>query len=214
MKNALLSLLILFNLHIFAQQVEISNGAVSLGGVKEFNLNGTNTQWNDVVTPAIQTKVNPATALPAFDYDSLALLLVRDADSSEIAYYQIQLPHGVTYKTTAICSPHFHYTQYAAADTTFEAVLWYRISKIGNGIGAWTRLTTVDRAALTLSGSWGHQICEFKDLPLNNVSESSIIDFKLFRKDNAGNPATLYMKMFDVHFEFEKLGTTTEYPTH
>jgi len=89
----------------------------------------------------------------------------------------------------------------------------YRIYKIGDGVSAWTRATTTDRALLTITG-WGHQICEFQEITLNNVSESSIIDFKLYRKDNAGNPATLYFKGFDVHFEFEKLGTPTEYTTH
>jgi len=90
----LLILFIFIPLINFAQ-TKISDGALSVGGTVEFKLNGTNTQWDDVVTTAIQTRVNPATALPAFSYDSVALLFVRDPDSSEIAYYRIQLPHGV-----------------------------------------------------------------------------------------------------------------------
>lgn len=51
-------------------------------------------------------------------------------------------------------------------------------------------------------------------LNLNNINESTYIDFKLFRKDAAGNPATVWMLGFDVHFALDKFGTPDEFPSH
>lgn len=177
-------------------------------------LTGTGTVWDDVVTTGLATRINPATSLPAFSYDSLAILFVRDADSSEILYYQIQMPHRIKVGSSGVmCSPHFHYSQYAAADTTFTPALWYRLHDIGGRSGRWTRIIPTTRSVLTYTGTMFHNICEFPDITLTNINESSFIEFKLYRYDGAGNPATLYMKGFDVHFEISKLGTLDEYPT-
>ncbi len=173
------------------------------------------TQWDDVVTTATNTRINPTTTRPAFDYDSLTLNFIRDPDSSDVAYYQVQMPHGVVYSngTNPMCSPHFHYLSYAPADTTFNIVLWYRICNIGQPCTDWEYLTLVSRAKLSVP-TWGHQIAEFQEIELDHVYESSFILYKLYRKDNAGNPATLRMLGFDTHFEFDKLGTPEEYPSH
>lgn len=179
-----------------------------------FIYQGSATQWDDVTTPAIQTKVSAATSKPIFNYDSLALEFVHDPDSNEIAYYSIQMPHRTKYGASQMCSPHFHYMQYAAGDTTFNVILLYRISRIGGQASQWTYITATAKAALTYAGIMTHQICEFQEIPLVNVSESSWIDFKMYRKDNTGLPATLYVKGFDIHFEFNKLGTPNEYPEH
>jgi hypothetical protein len=187
---------------------------VQVGGTVGVVLKGTATQWNDQVTTSIQTRVTPATLKPEFSTDSLALLFVRDADSNEIAYFQIQMSHSITYGTDRTCNPHFHYVQYAAGDTTFTPALWYRIHKLGGRSGNWTRLKPTARAQLTFTSAPFHNICEFPDITLNNVSESSFIEFKLYRYDSGGNPATLYFKGFDVHFEYDKIGTVDEYPSH
>lgn len=202
-------------LPIFAMgQINVDNNAVTLGGTVGFMLNGTATQWNDVVVPATVTRINPTVARPVYNYDSLALEVIQDADSSDIMYYQIQMPHSVVYSTTAQCNPHFHYMQYAAADTTFSVVLMYRIRTIGGGQSAWARLTPDDKTEFTYTSGAFHQICEFPYITLNNIAESSYIDFKLFRKDAAGLPATLLMLGFDCHFNVCKLGSPEEYPTH
>lgn len=188
--------------------------SITIDTVNALRLYGNATVWDDYVVPATRTYVNPSTSLPAFDLDSIALKFVRDADSSEVAYFTVQIPHAAKYGTSVVCSPHFHYMQYAAGDTTFQVALMYRIHKIGGTSGAWKRLRYSTRAMLTFTTAPFHQVCEFPNIALNNVSESSIIDFKLYRYDSAGNPATMYYKSFDVHFEIDKLGSNTEYPSH
>ena len=195
-------------------QINVDNNAVTLGGTVGFMLNGNATQWNDVVVPATVTRINPTVARPVYSYDSLALAVIRDSDSSDIMYYQIQMPHSVVYSTTAQCNPHFHYMQYAAADTTFEMVLMYRIRTIGGGQSAWVRLTPNDKTEFAYTSGAFHQVCEFPYIALSNITESSYLDFKLYRKDAAGLPATIRFLGFDVHFEIEKLGTSDEYPNH
>lgn len=58
-----------------------------------------------------------------------------------------------------------------------------------------------------------HQICEFGDITLNNITESSYIDIKLFRKDAAGLPATVWLLGFDIHIPVISLGSPNEYPS-
>lgn len=207
--------LILLLFPVFAMaQINVANNAVTLGGAVGFQLNGAATQWNDVVVAATVTRINPTVTRPVYNYDSLALEVIRDADSSDIMYYQIQMPHSVVYSTTTVCNPHFHYMQYAAADTTFEVVLMYRIVELGDKAGSWKRLTPSDRAELTFTSAPFHQICEFPAITLNNINESSYLNFKLYRKDAAGNPATVWLLGFDVHFEISRFGTPDEFPSH
>ena len=209
----IITILLLFPFLAFSQ-VNVANNAVTLGGSTGFMLNGSATQWNDVVVAATVTRINPTITRPAYNYDSLALAIIRDADSSDIMYYQIQMPHSVVYSTTTVCNPHFHYMQYAAADTTFEMVLMYRIVELGDKTGAWTRITPADRAEFTFTSAPFHNICEFPPIALNNINESTYLNFKLYRKDAAGNPATLWMLGFDVHFELNRIGTSDEFPPH
>jgi hypothetical protein len=206
-------ILFLFPVFVFGQ-INVANNAVTLGGTVGFQLNGAASQWNDVVVPATVTRINPTVSRPVYNYDSLALAVIRDSDSSDIMYYQIQMLHSVVYSTTTRCYPHFHYMQQAAADTTFEVVLMYRIRELGDKAGSWVRLTPSDRAEFTFTSAPFHNICEFPAILLNNINESTYIDFKLFRKDAAGNPATVWMLGFDVHFELNKLGTFDEFPSH
>lgn len=202
-------------LPIFAiSQINHADNSITIGGATGFQLLGTATQWNDVVVAATVTRINPSIARPVYNYDSLALEVIRDADSSDIMYYSIQMPHNVVYSTTTVCNPHIHYIQQAAADTTFEVVLMYRICELGDKKSAWVRITPNDRTEFTFSSAPFHQVCEFPSITLNNINESTYIDFKLFRKDGGGNPATLWLKGFDVHFEMNRIGTEDEFPTH
>lgn len=202
-------------LPLFAiSQINHADNSITIGGATGFQLLGTSTQWNDVVVAATVTRINPTVSRPVYNYDSLALAVIRDSDSSDIMYYQIQMPHSVVYSTTTVCNPHFHYMQQAAADTTFEVVLMYRIRELGDKAGSWVRLTPSDRAEFTFTSAPFHNVCEFPAILLNNINESTYLDFKLFRKDAAGNPATVWMLGFDVHFEIHSFGTPDEFPTH
>lgn len=209
-----LIIILLFLPLLLQGQINLDNNAVTLGGTTGLLLSGNSTQWDDVATNAVQTRVNPSTSKPTLNLDSLALEFVRDVDSNEIVYYSIQMPHRVVYSASAYCSPHFHYIQQAVGDTTFSMVLYYRIHKIGEKSNNWVRIIPTERASMTFTSAPFHQICEFSDIPLVNVSESSLIDFKMFRKDAAGLPATLWFKTFDVHFEIGSLGSPDEYPSH
>ena len=80
--------------------------------------------------------------------------------------------------------------------------------------GAWIRMIPSKRAQLTYTSGAFHQICEFGDITLNNITESSYLDIKFYRKDGTGLPATVWMLGFDLHIPLISLGTPNEYPSH
>lgn len=171
-------------------------------------LHGTATQWSDLATSAIQTRVG-VNNLPEFSYDSLALEFVSDADSSERAYYVIQTMHNI--KQQSKISPHVHWIQHNAGDTTWNMKLKYRIHPIGKQGGQWKWIKTYKKSEVAFTTAPHHNVAEFPDITLTGCAESSIIDFVLYRYDAVGL-ATVYAKSFDIHVEIEKLGTIDEYP--
>lgn len=210
--KAIITILLMLPLLIMAQ-ISVDNNSVTLDGTVGITI--TDSQWNDLVVTGTASRINPTVSRPVFNYDSMAVAIIRDGDSSDIIYYQYQLPHNIEYGTTVTISPHFHYMQYAVADTTFEIVIMVRIQELGATQGAFTRYMPTHRAALTYSGTAGfHQICEFPSVTLNNVCESSYIDIKFYRKDAGGNPATVWLLGFDLHIPLISFGSLDEYPTH
>lgn len=162
-------------------------------------------QWEDMRVPLNQTKVNPATSLPDYDFTNVGYLFPKD-DESEILYGDIQFPHA--YKLGSEICPHIHYEQTSSSTATFH--LAYMWTSIGVSTTSFTIITSTDSQATYTSGAI-HQIAEFPYIYGTNQGMSSIFRFKVYRHNDSLPNADVLVTDFDVHYQADQLGSTLEY---
>lgn len=168
------------------------------------------TFWDDLTFPASQIKLG-ATAKPDYDFDECALLFPY-SDSTELIVANIQLPHRWSAGTSIY--PHVHWIEPGtAAGDTCEFILKYRWTDMGEGPSAtFTRIETTYCTYFMCGAGKCHQLALFPAISGSGHTESSILDIKLFRKEDVGKNGDIEVKAVDFHFEIDKPGSYDQMP--
>lgn len=166
------------------------------------------TFWGDLTFPATSSKQG-ALNKPDFDYDEIALLFPY-SDSTEITYYNPQMPHQ--WKRGTAIYPYVHYIQSGVNDTA-EFVIQYRFYDMGDAVpSTWTRIETTDCTLYPYTSGDLHQLALFPAISGSGFVESAILDIKFYRKEDVGVNADVLVKELDIHYEIDKPGTNDQDP--
>jgi len=169
--------------------------------------------WDDARSPGLAVeKGASAPDLIDFKGDSDVQLYGFDgANTREVLKTTLQLPHG--YKAGTAVRPHIHW-----CPSTGDAggVVWqikYSWASVGT---VFPDLTLAVGVADPAEEAWMHQIRGFDEIPGDEKKESSQLVIAIIRDPSHGSDdygADAGFIEFDVHFQREKDGTVTEYPT-
>jgi len=164
--------------------------------------------WDDLTYPAVQTKQG-ATDKPLFDLTEVGLKFPY-SDSTHLTVYNVQLPHKWVVGTSIY--PHVHYIQVGQSDTA-DFILKYRWINMGDTVTDFIRIEATDCTLLPYTaGTNTHQLAAFPTLDGTGLTRSSILDIKLFRKEDVGYNGTILVKDFDIHFELVDPGSNDQIP--
>ncbi len=181
---------------------EINNLTVENGQIK---LNGTATQWDDLVFPLTTGKLGIINK-PDFDYDNNAYLFPQN-DPSEKIYLTGQMSHS--WKTGSMIYPHIHWLQTAATAVGWK--LDYKLYDNGTTPPAWTTISLNTQAYTYVSGSLAQISKSATGIDCSTITGTSAMFIgRLYRDDNT-TTGDVAAWQFDIHYEKDSLGSNTEY---
>jgi len=191
-------------IEILNNYIDIATDSVNINSAK---LIYEDTFWDDLTFPASQIKLG-ATSKPDYDFTELSLLFPY-SDSTELIVANVQIPHK--WKSGTSIYPHVHWVQPGANDTA-EFILKYRWTDMGETVGSYTRIETTVCTYYAYSSGDLHQLAIFPAISGSGHTGSSILDIILFRKEDVGLNGDIEVKNFDIHFEIDKPGSSSEIP--
>ena len=162
--------------------------------------------WDDLRIPLTRDKQGQASK-PDFDFTNMGLLFPNN-DPTEIVYIISQFPH--TRKNGTDIHPHIHWIQSQEAFPTWKMEYrWY-----SNGDAAptdWTLLSS-NTGGFTYPGSGSiAQTSIFGEIDGEDfITVSSLFEVKLYR-DDADVAGDILAKEFDIHFEIDNKGSSSEF---
>jgi len=110
------------------------------------------------------------------------------------------MPH--TWRVFSDVIPHIHFEQ-TNADQTNCWYIYYRLQPLGTNIVTdWTFSGAATNFYTYTSGTI-HQLASLPHISMTNMSESSIIDWKIFRDGSSGT-GDIELKEFDIHYQIGK----------
>lgn len=164
--------------------------------------------WDDLRFAATNTRVNPATSKPDFDFTNVEYLF-DDTDTETIVMIG-QMPHA--WQLGSNIEPHVHWLQDASGNVKWQ--LDYMIMDIGDTEpGSFTTITTTNALETYTSGVI-HQYSDFAEIDMSSFNRvSAILIFKLSRlggdeQDTMSGDARF--KEFDIHFKMDTPGSVQE----
>jgi hypothetical protein len=170
----------------------------------ELRLEGTASVWDDLLQPATSGKKG-ANDKPDFNYTEMTVDFPQN-DTTEILYFNIQLPH--TWKEGSFVFPHVHFLQNQTNVPTFK--IDHRWAGLGESFSNWETYTMSTLVFPYTSGTV-HQIV-YGNPGISGAGKglSSMLQIKLYRDDNVftGDCSVL---SFDIHIEISSLGSFTEF---
>ena len=187
-----------------------------LGGVTDhlevatdgtLTLKGAATAWDDLLVE-LRESVTGQTLKPDWDATNFGLLFPRNS-TTEFVPFNFQMPHR--WKEGSTVYPHVHFLQDQDVAPTFK--LDYRWVNIGELVPAWTTgytMATLVGAQTWTSGLLHRIVHGTEGISATGKTFSSELQVKLYRDDNTyvGDCITL---SFDLHFEIDSFGTSSEY---
>jgi hypothetical protein len=158
--------------------------------------------YEDLRFPLTQSKFNPTTLRPDFDFTNVGYLFPQNNDE-EIVYMIGQMPHSYVEGTDI--KPHIHFQQSAATVPVFK--LDYKWFDLGAAVPAtFTTIATTELVFPYTSGNI-HQMATFPDISGGGISKvSSVLLFKLYRDDNIVTGDVLAFE-FDLHYRSHAIGS-------
>ncbi|NWG72757.1 MAG: hypothetical protein HXY23_14290 [Parvularculaceae bacterium] len=184
-----------------------SSNYVSISDEQGVTLVGEATVWDDLRGTSISGKQGQ-TSKPEFDYDSLTVLFPQD--STEILYFEFQMPH--TWKAGSTVYPHAHYKQAAAhgvapGDTTVFAIeyKWYALGGRAD-LAGWSYYR-MNRPEYAYTSGILHQLNDGDGgIDGTGKNHSSIILIKLKRLNAGGPVGNVELLSLDIHYEVNAMG--------
>jgi len=170
--------------------------------------------WDDLRFPA--QGVNPAgqTAAPTVDVvltDFPGTLLFSGTIENVIAGIA-QMPHA--WKPGSTIKPHIHWSKTVGSADAVSWVFYYRhIGFATETAEAWVGpiAGTIFAGSQTVTNN--HIITSFGDVAMTGKRESSCLCWQVRRLGNTdADAADARLYEFDIHYQVEKLGTSTETP--
>jgi hypothetical protein len=170
--------------------------------------------WDDLRFPA--QGINPPGAASDPTIDQATGLLEFPGNKDTVIVGVAQMPHGWKSGTTIYPHLHLRFPTSAALDTRwkFEYDIANVTGAFTNASGTYTTLRTV-----TVSNPQDvnrHALCVFGDLPMVGFMSSAIILWKISRLASSDpldtDTNTCQLLEFDIHYEMDKFGTTTQAP--
>lgn len=173
-------------------------------------------RWDDLRFPA--NGINPAGAPAPAGVDTATGCLVFSGAKDNVIGGVAQMPHAWAVGTTV--RPHIHLrfpTSNAGKNTRWQ--FFYDVASVNgtftNVSGTYSSLTAVTVANPASVNK--HVIAALGDLTMAGTKESAIILWQVWRlalSDGLDDDTNDCLLMeFDIHFQVEKTGTTSEYPT-
>ena len=176
-------------------------------------VNVKNVQWDDLRFPA--SAANPPGLSSDPDYDTTNGGWLFDASSTELLFFQAQMPHA--WREGTIIHPHVHWqkTTSAAGDVYWQ--LDYKKAPIAGVMdAAFTTLSVTSTVPGTPDNDTAneHLISTFGDLDMAGNELSDMLLFKLSRI--GGDAADTYgadvrLLEFDIHYEIDGFGSGREF---
>lgn len=175
--------------------------------------------WNDMVSQAIAQNLDTTSGRIDFDYDELTINYENNARYPEEPLGVVnQLSHMVL-EGARTFGAHVHWAQEEDADPNF--LLEWRYYNNGEIIPAvWTKALPDQQRVFTYTSGTLAQITSFVDIEIPDVKISGFLDCKLYR--DTTNASTLFagadgystpvrVKSFDVHVQYDSLGSATPF---
>jgi hypothetical protein len=184
--------------------VSCQNWQTSNVTTRDVGCDGCEVVWDDLRFPATQTKLNPVTDKPDFDFDEIGLLF-PDADTTEKIYIIAQFPHGK--KFLSDIEVHIHYMQETSDSAVFGMQYrWYNLNEVPP---AWTTVFTENNVFDWSSGDT-HNMAEFGTITGIDTGVSSIIDMIIWRRTTDGITGDVLVKEVDIHYQIDMIGSLNE----
>jgi hypothetical protein len=167
-------------------------------------MNGNATVWDDISVDPMRVKQG-ATDKPLFVTDSVAFKFI--ADSTEIIYGSVEMPHG--WKIGSDLHPHVHVLQTAANDTSWFA-LEYKWRDLGAATDDGWHYVILNSRQLAYSSGNITQLTEGSTNVLGTGHTlSSVLIFKLKRL-NAYGITNSFVYNIGFHYEIDAIGSRQE----
>jgi hypothetical protein len=83
---------------------------------------------------------------------------------------------------------------------------------MGETVGSYTRIETTVCTYYAYSSGDLHQLAIFPAISGTGLTESSVLDIILFRKEDVGLNGDIEVKDFDIHYELDKPGSDSQIP--
>jgi len=176
-------------------------------------LNVKNALWDDLQFPA--AAINPPGLGSDPGYDTTNGGYLFDANSTELLFFQAQMPHG--WREGSSIRPHVHWQKTTSAAGNVYWQLDYKKTPIGSVMdGAFTTLfntSTVDGTPDNDTAN-EHLITALGDIDMTGNELSDMLVMKLSRI--GGNGADTYgadarLLEFDIHYEIDGFGSGREF---
>lgn len=170
-------------------------------------LHGAATAWDDLLVE-LRESVTGQTLKPDWDATNLGLLFPRNS-TTEFVTFNFQLPHR--WKEGSTVYPHVHFLQDQNVTPTFK--LDYRWVNIGELVPAFTTgytMSTLVGAQTWTTGLLHRIVHNPVGIAATGKTFSSLLQVKLYRDDNVYVGDCIAVS-FDLHFEIDSFGTSSEY---
>ena len=178
----------------------------------ELRLHGDATAWDDLKFQAFAQKIDTAAGVLDWDYDNIGIIFENGCsidNNGEKIHMVAQLPHA--WKEGSIIHPHIHWIQ-----TSEDSVDWYMEYRwYNNGTNVPTAFITNGPATNVFAytaGNTNAQISSFGTIDGTGKSLSSIIDIRISRDgDNDAFDGDALYKEFDIHYEIDSFGSSSQF---
>jgi hypothetical protein len=175
----------------------------------------TNDVWEDLRFPANSIDPTGLTGAAAVitDVDTFPGCLSFVGNLDNVCAGIAQMPHG--WKKASTLRPHIHWLKPTGSASAVTWELYYRrLGFAGTTAEAWSTALTGTIVAGDQTVSNQHLISSFGDITMANMRESSMLAWKLYRRGStdADNNAVTLLE-FDIHYQVDKNGTSTEIPS-
>lgn len=169
----------------------------------------TASRWDDLKVPA--ASINPPGAASDPDRDATDGTWLFDGGSTEVLFFQVQIPHSWEIGTPL--SPHIHWVKTTSAAGTVKWRMNYRVAPIGQVFSAWS---ADDDATLVVDDNdtaESHALSAFTDIAWAGTGVSTMFLIKLSRIGGDDTyAADAKMLEFDIHIKSDfPGGSISEY---
>jgi hypothetical protein len=167
-------------------------------------LHGAATTFDDItfeMTPSRQGQQSK----PDWDATNLGFLFPRN-DTSEYVDIIVQMPHR--WKEGSTIYPHVHCVQSNNGQAVFK--MDYKWYNQGDAIPVGTTTYTMQTYLITYVSGSICQLIHGEGIDGTGYTFSSLLKLRLYRDDN-GYVGDILVDQFDIHFEIDSFGTSSQY---